>query len=107
MQLLNNIIRNSLHNKKNSFAILIPTFERPLELERCIRSLLKVKNYIDEVIISDNSEEKSFINTNQKISSVEKALDRDNFMTPEQSLDWGIIDKIIDRRETDSSDNAE
>ena len=45
--------------------------------------------------------------TNQKISSVEKALDRDNFMTPEQSLDWGIIDKIIDRRETDSSDKAE
>ena len=45
--------------------------------------------------------------TNQKISSVEKALDRDNFMTPEQSLDWGIIDKIIDRRETDTSDNEE
>ena len=45
--------------------------------------------------------------TNQKISSVEKAVDRDNFMTPEQSLDWGIIDKIIDRRETDPSDKAE
>ena len=45
--------------------------------------------------------------TNQKISSVEKALERDNFMTPEQSLDWGIIDKIIDRREANSSDNAE
>ena len=45
--------------------------------------------------------------TNQKISSVEKALDRDNFMTPEQSLDWGIIDKIIDRRESDPSDKAE
>ena len=45
--------------------------------------------------------------TNQKISSVEKALDRDNFMTPEQSLDWGIIDKIIDRRESDTSEKAE
>jgi ATP-dependent Clp protease protease subunit len=45
--------------------------------------------------------------TNQKISSVEKALDRDNFMTPEQSLAWGIIDKIIDRREIDTSDTAE
>ena len=44
--------------------------------------------------------------TNQKISSVEKALDRDNFMTPEQSLDWGIIDKIIDRREIDPTDKA-
>ena len=45
--------------------------------------------------------------TNQKISSVEKALDRDNFMTPEQSLDWGIVDKIIDRREIDTSEKAE
>ena len=45
--------------------------------------------------------------TNQKISAVEKALDRDNFMTPEQSLEWGIIDKIIDRRENDTSDKVE
>ena len=45
--------------------------------------------------------------TNQKISSVEKALDRDNFMTPEQSLDWGIIDKIIDRRDIDPAEKAE
>ena len=45
--------------------------------------------------------------TNQKISAVEKALDRDNFMTPEQSLEWGIVDKIIDRREIDTSDKSE
>jgi len=38
---------------------------------------------------------------------VEKALDRDNFMTPEQSLEWGIIDKIIDRRESEGSDKEE
>ena len=45
--------------------------------------------------------------TNQKMSAVEKALDRDNFMTPEQSLEWGIIDKIIDRRESDPSTKEE
>ncbi|MDC3081485.1 ATP-dependent Clp protease proteolytic subunit [Paracoccaceae bacterium] len=45
--------------------------------------------------------------TNQKIASVEKALDRDNFMTSEQALEWGIIDKIIDRRESDEADNPE
>ena len=44
--------------------------------------------------------------TNQKISAVEKALDRDNFMTPEQSLEWGIIDKIIDRRESGNKEKA-
>ena len=45
--------------------------------------------------------------TNQKISAVEKALDRDNFMTSEQALEWGIIDKIIDRRESDADDKSE
>ena len=45
--------------------------------------------------------------TNQKMSAVEKALDRDNFMTPEQSLEWGIIDKIIDHRESDPSNKEE
>ena len=45
--------------------------------------------------------------TNQKISAVEKALDRDNFMTSEQALEWGIVDKIIDRRESDAEDKSE
>ncbi len=45
--------------------------------------------------------------TDQKMSAVEKALDRDNFMTPEQSLEWGIIDKIIARRESEPSDKEE
>ena len=45
--------------------------------------------------------------TNQKISAVEKALDRDNFMTSEQALDWGIIDKIIERRESDAEGKSE
>ena len=45
--------------------------------------------------------------TKQKISAVEKALDRDNFMTSEQALEWGIIDKIIVRRESDAADNSE
>ena len=44
--------------------------------------------------------------TKQKIAAVEKALDRDNFMTSEQALEWGIIDKIIDRRESESVDNS-
>ena len=44
--------------------------------------------------------------TKQKIAAVEKALDRDNFMTSEQALEWGIIDKIIDHRESESVDNS-
>jgi ATP-dependent Clp protease protease subunit len=37
--------------------------------------------------------------TGQDLKSVEAALERDNFMTPEQAKDWGLIDEIMTRRE--------
>lgn len=36
--------------------------------------------------------------TGQKISEVEKALDRDNFMSAQDAKDWGLIDEIVDKR---------
>ena len=38
-------------------------------------------------------------NTGQKISVIERAMDRDNFMTPQEALDFGLIDHIITNRE--------
>lgn len=38
-------------------------------------------------------------NTGQKLSVIEKAMDRDNFMTPKEALDFGLIDHIITNRE--------
>ncbi|WGI20397.1 ATP-dependent Clp endopeptidase proteolytic subunit ClpP [Amylibacter sp. IMCC11727] len=35
----------------------------------------------------------------QDIENVEKALDRDNFMTAEEAKDWGLIDEIVQKRE--------
>lgn len=36
----------------------------------------------------------------QDYETVEKALDRDNFMTAEMAKDWGLIDQIVDRRKS-------
>lgn len=36
-------------------------------------------------------------NTGQKLSVIEKAMDRDNFMTPDEALKFGLIDKIIEK----------
>ncbi|EKD29494.1 MAG: ATP-dependent Clp protease proteolytic subunit [uncultured bacterium (gcode 4)] len=33
--------------------------------------------------------------TGQNIKTVEKDCDRDNYMTPEEALKYGLIDKII------------
>ena len=36
--------------------------------------------------------------TGQTKEAVEKALDRDNFMSPEEAKDWGHIDEIVENR---------
>ncbi len=37
----------------------------------------------------------------QDLETVEKALDRDNFMTAEEARDWGLVDKIVERHAAD------
>ena len=38
------------------------------------------------------------IHTGQKLKNVESALERDNFMSPEQAHEWGLIDEIVENR---------
>ena len=40
----------------------------------------------------------------QKLEKVESSLDRDNFMTPDEALKWGLIDEIIEARTEEASD---
>ena len=40
----------------------------------------------------------------QKLEKVESSLDRDNFMTPDEALKWGLIDEIIESRTEEVSD---
>ena len=37
--------------------------------------------------------------TGQTLKAVEKALERDNFMSAEEAKDWGLIDEIVESRE--------
>jgi len=41
--------------------------------------------------------------TGKKLAEVEKAMERDNFMSPEQALKFGLIDKIIQSRNSATS----
>ncbi|MDA8747817.1 ATP-dependent Clp protease proteolytic subunit [Litoreibacter sp.] len=36
--------------------------------------------------------------TGQTVKAVEKALERDNFMSPEEALEWGHLDEIVTSR---------
>jgi len=44
--------------------------------------------------------------TGQKIKSVETALERDNFMSPEDAKEWGLIDEIVENRAKMDADDS-
>ena len=37
--------------------------------------------------------------TNKSVDEIKQALERDNFMTPENAKDFGLIDKVVDKRD--------
>ena len=37
--------------------------------------------------------------TNKSVDEIKKSLERDNFMTPENAKDFGLIDKVVSKRE--------
>ena len=53
------------------------------------QEVLALKKRLNEIYVH---------HTGQDYESVEKALDRDNFMTPEQAKEWGLIDDIVSHR---------
>ncbi|MEX2616741.1 MAG: ATP-dependent Clp endopeptidase proteolytic subunit ClpP [Alphaproteobacteria bacterium] len=44
--------------------------------------------------------------TGQEVAVIEKALDRDRFMTPEQAREFGIIDQVVDKRPAPVGEDA-
>jgi len=49
----------------------------------------KLKRRLNEIYVE---------HTGQSLKKVEDALERDNFMSPEEAKDWGLIDEIVTSR---------
>ncbi len=54
------------------------------------KEILELKTRLNEIYVK---------HCGQTLEKVETALERDNFMTPAQAEEWGLIDKIVERRE--------
>ncbi len=60
------------------------------ELEVHAREILRQRDLIVEIYARHSG---------RSLEEVERSIERDNFMTSEQALRWGLIDQIINRRE--------
>ena len=45
--------------------------------------------------------------TGQPLEKIEAAMDRDNFMAPEDGVAFGLIDEVVEKRPVDDADAAE
>ena len=56
---------------------------------------LKIKKRLNEIYVK---------HTGNDLATVESALERDNFMSPEEALKWGHIDEIVENRSKDADE---
>lgn len=59
------------------------------DIEIQAKEMIKTKDKLTEIYHR---------HTGQKIDALNKAMDRDNYMTPKEALDFGIVDKIVEFR---------
>jgi ATP-dependent Clp protease protease subunit len=60
------------------------------DIERHAEDIIKMKRRLNEIYVK---------HTSQSYEVIERTLDRDYFMTAEQAKEFGIIDKVLSRRE--------
>jgi len=59
------------------------------DIEIHAKEILDLKARLNQIYVNQ---------TGQKLEVVEKAMERDNFMSPEEALKFGLIDEIISAR---------
>jgi ATP-dependent Clp protease protease subunit len=67
------------------------------DIERHAQEILSLRSRLNDIYVK---------HTGQSLKSIEKALDRDTFMTASDSKEFGIIDKVVDSRDL-SDDKSE
>ncbi len=67
------------------------------DIERHAQDIIKMKRRLNEVYVK---------HTGNDYDTIEKTLDRDHFMTAEESREFGLIDKVIEQREGDSEEKG-
>ena len=62
------------------------------DIQRHAEDIMKMKKRLNEIYVK---------HTGQDYETIEKTLDRDHFMTADETLEFGLIDKVIEHRETE------
>jgi ATP-dependent Clp protease, protease subunit len=65
------------------------------ELEIHAKEVLKIKRKLNEILLK---------HTGKSLDTLEKDTDRDNFMSAPEAVEYGLVDKVLERLETPKTD---
>jgi len=68
------------------------------DIERHAKEILDLRHRLNTVYVK---------HTGQKLEEIEKALERDTFLTAEQSKEFGLIDEVIEKRNEDETEEKD
>ena len=66
------------------------------DIERHAEDIVKMKRRLNETYVQ---------HTGQTYEKIENTLDRDHFMTAQESVEFGIIDQVLTKREISSDED--
>lgn len=66
------------------------------DIERHAKDIIETKRRLNEIYVR---------HTGQDYETIEKTLDRDTFMTPEEAKEFGLIDQVLESRVPASKDD--
>jgi len=62
------------------------------DIEIHAKEILSTRSRLNEIYVK---------HTGQKLDKIETAMERDNFMTPDEALSFGLIDEVVEKRPAD------
>ena len=65
------------------------------DIERHAKDILSMKERLAQILVR---------HTGQKFDDVEEALDRDTFLSPQEALEFGLVDDVFTNRQVETED---
>lgn len=67
------------------------------DIEIHAREVLKLRERLNNIYVK---------HTGQKLGTIEKAMDRDKFMSPEEAKDFGLVDEVYEKRPIEDGEDV-
>ena len=68
------------------------------DIEIQAREILKLRERLNQIYVE---------HTGQDLETIESAMDRDKFMSPEEAKEFGLIDEVVSQRPTDDDEEED